>query len=144
MAVTGFNLVKLTRLARGLAGIPSRAAKPIAAHLSERVLDCYRGEHDPYDVRWAPLAESTVRRKRGNTVILYRTGKSGADCGARALRGTGVAVYAGGAATHHQEPSGSRPARPVLPTRGLPPKWRADIAAILGDEYAKALGKATR
>jgi len=145
VAVGGWKLpAKLARAAQALAGIPARAAGPIAVALNERVLDTYRNEQDPYGNAWAPLAASTVRRKHGNTVILYRSGASGADCGARAIAGAGVAVWAGGAAKYHQEASGSRPARPVLPDRGLPPKWRADIAAVLGKQYAAAMGRATR
>jgi hypothetical protein len=135
---------KLERLCRSLTEIPSAAAPRIADRLRERVLDCYTDERDPYGVPWTPLAASTVRRKRGNTVILTRTGASRANCGARAVRGAGVSVYAGGAAHWHQQAHGSRPARPVLPDRGLPPTWREDIAAVLGAEYARRVGRATR
>ena len=135
---------KLQRLLKGLAGIPSRAAKRVAARLQERVRDTYADECDPYGVPWAPLAQSTLRRKGGNSVILTRSGASQADCGARALGGGGVAVYAGGAAGWHMQASGTRPARCVLPTRGLPTAWRSDIAAECSDEFAKALGRASR
>ncbi len=138
------KLGKLAGLARALARVPSRVATPLAERLSERVRDTYANECDPYGVPWAPLAASTVRRKGGNSVILSRTGASAADCGARPMGNAGVQVYAGGAAGWHSAPSGTRPARPVLPTRGLPPAWREDIAAVLGAEYARALGRATR
>lgn len=135
---------KLPRLLNNLARIPSRASKPIAAALQERVLDCYTNESDPYGAAWAPLAESTIRRKGGNSVILTRSGASRAAAYARPLSGGGVSILAGGAAGHHMQASGSRPARPVLPTRGLPPLWREDIAAVLGTEYARAMGRASR
>lgn len=144
MVLSGTSLAKWTRTAKALAGIPARAARPIAECLDQRVLDCYRNESDPYGNPWAPLAASTIRRKRGNSVVLYRTGRSGADCGAKPLPGSGVAVWAGGAAKHHMAPSGSRPERPVLPTRGIPPSWKQDIAAVLGAEYARAVGRAAR
>lgn len=141
----GFALpAKLRRIAQGLAGIPARVAPRIAARLQERIRDTYANEQDPYGVPWAPLAESTVKRKGGNSVILTRTGVSQADCGARALGGAGVAVYAGGAAGHHMADAGTRPARPVLPTHGLPATYREDIAAETSAEYAKALGRSTR
>lgn len=135
---------KLQRLAGALAGLPARVSKRVAERLQERVRDTYANETDPYGVPWVPLAPSTVERKHGNSVILTRTGASQADCGARALAGAGVAVYAGGAAMHHMEAAGSRPARPVLPTHGLPPAWREEIAAVTGDEMAKAIGRAAR
>ncbi len=135
---------KLARLLRGLASVPSKLSAPLAARLMERVRDCYTGEHDPYGAGWAPLAASTVRRKGGNSVILTRTGGSQADCGARPLSGGGVTVWAGGAAHHHMQAEGSRPARCVLPTRGMPPTWREDVRAVCGDAMAKALGRASR
>jgi hypothetical protein len=135
---------RLQRLLKGLAGINSRVAPKVAARLNERVLDCYRNEQDPYGVAWAPLKPSTIKRKRGNTVILSRSGASSRDCGARAARGAGVVVWAGGAAHQHMAPHGTRPARCVLPVRGLPPAWREDIAAECGAEFAKSFGRATR
>lgn len=146
MALTGnmAKLPKLSRLLRGLSGVPSRAAGPLAERISERVRDTYANECDPYEVPWAALKDSTVRRKHGNSVILTRTGASQADCGARPMSGSGIAVYAGGAAVWHMQASGTRPARPVLPTHGLPPAWREDIAAVLGAAYATALGRSSR
>lgn len=135
---------KLPRLLRNLAEIPSHASREIAERLEERVFDCFANEADPYGTPWAPLAESTVRRKGGNSVILYRTGRSMIEAGARTLSGGGVALVAGGASGYHMAASGTRPARPVLPTRGLPPAWREDIAAVLGAEYARAMGRASR
>lgn len=135
---------KLQRLCQGLAGIRARVAPKVAARLNERVLDCYRGEHDPYMRPWEPLKPSTIKRKGGNSVILFRSGASGNDCGAKALGAAGVAVWAGGAAGYHMTPSGTRPARCVLPTHGMPPLWRADIADVCGAEFAKALGRSTR
>lgn len=143
--MAGFKVpAKLARLCRGLADIPSRVAPKVAARLDQRVLDTYANECDPYGVPWPELAESTVRRKGGNSVILTRTGESRADCGAHALGGAGVAVWAGGAAGYHMTADGTRPARPVLPTHGLPPTWRADIAEETGAEFAKALGRSSR
>jgi hypothetical protein len=143
--MSGFTTpAKLQRLARNLAAIPAKLAPAVAQRLQERVRDTYANEEDAYGNPWPELAESTVRRKGGNSVILTRTGASQADCGARALGGAGVAVYAGGAASHHQQASGTRPARPVLPDHGLPPTWRQDIADVAGQEFAKALGRASR
>lgn len=143
--MSGFRTpAKLQRLARGLAGVPARVAPRIAARLQERVRDTYTNETDPYGVPWEPLKQSTVQRKGGNSVILTRTGGSQADCGARALGGAGVAVYANGAAGWHQEAHGSRPARPVLPDRGLPPTWREDIAAETSAEFARTFGRSVR
>lgn len=143
--MSGFRApAKLQRLARNLATIAAKVSPAIAERLQERVRDTYANEQDPYGNPWAPLAESTVRRKGGNSVILTRTGASQADCGARALAGAGVAVYANGAAGWHQEAHGSRPARPVLPDRGLPPAWRDDIEAETSAAFAKALGRASR
>ncbi len=146
MSLTGpfARLGKLGGLCRALARVPSRLSAPLAERLSERVRDTYTNETDPYGVPWAPLAASTIRRKGGNAVILTRTGASQANCGARPMGSAGVQVYAGGAAGWHSAPSGTRPARPVLPTRGLPPLWREDIAAVLGAEYARALGRSVR
>ena len=135
---------KLARLLGNLATVPSKVAPAIAARLQERVRDTYANEQDAYGNPWPELAPSTVVRKGGNSVILNRIGASSADCGARALAGSGVSVYAGGAAGWHQEAHGTRPARPVLPDRGLPPQWRADVEAETSKAFATALGRASR
>lgn len=147
MAMTGSaiaGLPKLAALLRGLAAVPSRVSRPLADALTEEIRSEFTGEQDPYGVAWAPLKPSTVRRKGGNTVILYRTGTTGAACYAAPGGGAGVRIVAGGAAVWHQRAYGSRPARPVLPDRGLPPKWRAIVAETVGAEFAKSLGRAAR
>ncbi len=135
---------KLGRLVRELGGVPSRASSALADRLTERMRDCFTTESDPYGVPWAPLKASTVRRKGGNAVVLYRTGETGASCYARPMGGAGVALTAGGAAVWHMTDSGTRPARKVLPDHGLPPAWREDVAAVLGAEVARSMGRATR
>lgn len=140
-----FGMVgKLKRACENLARAPSRISKRLANALQERALDCYRNEADPYNVPWPSLAPSTIRRKGGNTVILSRSGASARAVYAKPLPGGGVTLVAGGASGWHMSPSGTRPARKVLPDRGIPPEWRADIAEVAGDEFAKALSRASR
>jgi phage gpG-like protein len=108
--------------------IPAKVAKQLAPMLDERVRDMFTNETDPYGNKWAPLKASTLRRKKGNSVILYRTGALGQ--GSYVLyTGRRLVFTFGPAAQYAQDGDpgrGNRPPRMVAPAYGMPKPWRDD------------------
>ena len=113
--------------------VPAKAAPKLAAKLNGRVNEMFRGGTDPYGNAWAPLAPSTIRRKRayanpGQILVRARNLWPGTRFMPRA--GSGVALVVGpagewaGAVTKH------KPARNIVPAYGLPALWRADAERI--------------
>jgi phage gpG-like protein len=120
------NAVK--RLENFAQEIPAKVAKQLAPMLDERVRDMFANETDPYGNKWAPLKASTLRRKKGNSVILYRTGALGQ--GSYVLyTGRRLVFTFGPAAQYAQDGDpgrGNRPPRMVAPAYGMPKSWRDD------------------
>jgi hypothetical protein len=139
MPLTGAGLGQMRASLRKLAAVPSRAAPAVAEKIDQRLQDCFANETDPYGNAWAPLAASTVKRKRGNTVIMYRTGKARAQTHAVAARGAGIKIEIGEVMKYHMEQDGTRPARRILPTFGMPKAWNADVKAALDAAFARAV-----
>lgn len=135
MGFTGSTKLAVARL-RELHKIPSKAAPKVAARINERLRDQAANETDPYGKPLAALKASTIRRKAGNSVILYRTGKMWNGTSAKPMRGSGVQVTYGQAAQYAQEgdPGRGRVPRMVAPTYGIPAKWRRDIEDVLRGE----------
>ena len=115
-----------SRLAKFAAEVPQRVAREFAPMLDQRVRDMYANETDPYGKPWAPLKASTVRRKRGNSVILYRTGAMGSGSHVRYAGRRLVFTY-GPAAQYAQDGSDNRGPRLVAPAYGIPASWREDM-----------------
>lgn len=114
---------------KGLAKVPSKIARAVATRLDNRYRDMFANERDPYGRPWAPLKASTLRRKGGNSVVLYRTGALNAETSVTPAAGSGVKIKLGPAAIYAQEgdPGRNRPPRLLLPSYGLPATWRQDI-----------------
>lgn len=120
-----------TRLAKFAAEVPSKVAKELAPMLDERTRDMFANETDVYDNAFAPLAASTVRRKKGNSVVLYRTNQLGP--GTYVLyTGRRLVFTYGPKAQYAQDGDqgrGNRPPRLLAPAYGIPKSWKADAAA---------------
>jgi hypothetical protein len=120
-----------TRVAKLAAEIPQRVAKELAPRLDQRARDMFANEEDVYGKPFAPLAASTVRRKKGNSVILYRNNELGP--GTYVLyTGRRLVFTYGPAAQYAQDGDagrGNRPPRLLAPTFGIPKTWLADLAA---------------
>ena len=138
MPLTGAGLGQMRAALRKLLEVPAKAAPEVAVAIDNKLQDSFANECDAYGNKWAALAPSTVKRKGGNTVIMYRTGASRAQTHAVAARGSGVKVTIGEKLQHHMAPEGTRPARPILPTHGLPATWRAAIKAAVDASFARA------
>jgi phage gpG-like protein len=119
---------------------------PLGALALRKVLDGFKGSHDPYGVPWAPVARGgkplvdTGAMRASTTVAVTADGfkvavadrvaqfhqygtRGRRPTGGKRRRGAGGRFLAGG------RRRGIRP-RPMLPTaaRGMPPSWRVDFA----------------
>ncbi|MEI8257394.1 MAG: hypothetical protein WCJ30_17095 [Deltaproteobacteria bacterium] len=138
MGFSGSGIGQIRASLAKLASVPARAAKDVAEKIDQKLLDSFTNECDAYGRPWAPLAHSTVKRKNGNSVIMYRTGASMAATHAVAARGAGVRISTGPNMAYHLGPSGTRPARPILPIYGMPASWNAAIKSAVDAAYSRA------
>jgi len=126
--VYGSSKNAASRIAKFAAEIPQRLAKELAPMLDERTRDMFANEADPYGRPWAPLKASTIRRKKGNSVILYRANLLGP--GTYVLyTGRRLVFTYGPAAQYAQDGDqgrGNRPPRLLAPTFGIPATWKLD------------------
>ena len=106
-------------------------AKRLAPRIDQRIRDMFTNETDPYGRKWAPLAASTLRRKRnspGGSIILSRTFEL-ANSSYALYTGKRVVITIGESGQHAQEGDtgrGNRPPRLVLPSLGIPKLWKQD------------------
>jgi hypothetical protein len=116
------------RVTRFAAEVPQRVAKELAPMLDQRARDMFTNEADPYGKPWAPLAASTVRRKKGNGVVLYRNNELGPGTYVLYTGRRLVFTYGPGAqyAQDGDQGRGNRPPRLLAPTFGIPKSWRED------------------
>lgn len=141
MGLSGSGIGQIRASLAKLAGVPARAAKDVALAIDQKLLDSFASECDAYGKPWAPLKDSTLKRKKhtnGGPVILYRWGSSKAETHAVAAAGAGVKISIGPNLEHHQGPSGTRPARPILPVYGMPASWNAAIKIAVDEAYKRA------
>lgn len=121
-----------------LAGVPSRAAGRVSERLNELLDREFDEEQSPDGQAWEPLAESTVRRKRGDRRILQRTETMRADIRVRPAPGAGVEIDAPHPASYHQIGTSEMPARKLLPEGGeLPADWQEAIDEEIERAFAK-------
>lgn len=126
--VYGSSKNAAARIAKFAAEAPQRLAKELAPMLDERTRDMFANESDPYGKPWAPLKASTIRRKKGNSVILYRANLLGP--GTYVLyTGRRLVFTYGPAAQYAQDGDqgrGNRPPRLLAPAYGIPKTWKDD------------------
>jgi hypothetical protein len=117
-----------SRLAKFAAEVPQRVAKELAPMLDERARDMFANEADPHGNPWAPLKASTVRRKKGNSVILSRTNNLGPGTYVLYTGRRLVFTYGPGAqyAQDGDQGRGNRPPRYLAPLFGVPKSWKED------------------
>lgn len=130
--------VKYRKIARELQKVPSRVSSQAAPVIQRMWRKTYRAGQDPYGVKWAPLAPSTIARK-GHDTIMVETGQTYADTRVSTLPGAGIQLTTGHKAQWHLEATENRPARPVLPLRGLPTAWRDRLQKLYVDAAKKAV-----
>lgn len=127
--VHGTSKPAAVRLEKFANEIPAKLAKALAPLLDQLTRDMFTNETDVYDSPFAPLAESTIRRKKGNSVILSRTNELGNSTyvlytGRRLVFTYGQsAVYA----QDGDQGRGNRPPRLLAPPYGPPKSWNAAV-----------------
>lgn len=131
----------LNRLADALAelsDVPSRASRGAAERINGLLAQEFAGSHSADGEGWAPLLESTVKRKGGDSRILIRSDETRDQTYARPLPGSGIEIVSTEAAQYHQTGTRHMVARPILPDTGeLPPEWEEAVE----DAVAKAFGR---
>ena len=137
--ITGSTL-GTQRVLKDLLKVPSRIAPKVAGRLDQRIQDQYANETDAYGKPWAKLKASTIRRKRGNNVVHYRTGKQRAQARVSAMRGAGIKIVYGDTAHRSHMGGAHRVARSIAPTVSMPKTWAADIRAEAEVDVARAAG----
>jgi hypothetical protein len=127
------------RVAKFAAEVPQRVAKELAPLLDQRARDMFTNETDVYGRPFAPLAASTVRRKGGNSVPLYRDNLLGPGTYVLYTGRRLVFTYGpkAGYAQDGDPGRGNRPPRLLAPTFGIPKSWLADLATARARVAAK-------
>lgn len=133
--VYGTSKLAAARVERFAVEVRGKLAKAAAPRIDNLIRDQFANETDPYGKPWAPLKASTVRRKGGNAVILYRTGSLGA--GSYALNTGGRLVIRYGPAAQYAQDGdagrGQREPRMVAPAYGPPASWKRAIVEAAAD-----------
>lgn len=130
--------VKYRKIARELQKVPSRVSSQAAPVIQRMWRKTYKAGCDPYGVKLAPLAASTIRRK-GHGKILIESGESYEQTRVSTLPGAGLQLSTGAKLQWHLEATENRPERPMLPLRGLPPAWRDRLQKLYVDSAKKAV-----
>lgn len=125
-----------------LAEVPSRASRRASAAIAELVEEEFQAGADPYGNAWTPLAPSTLARGR-TPPPLTDTGRMRESVAVQPMRGAGVSITIEHPAAPHQTgwsgPQGNGPARPILPGRTFPRRWREAIDAAIDESVKEVL-----
>ncbi len=128
----------MTNLSK-LASVPSRASGSVAAEIARLIDQQFASGTDPNGRPWAKLMPSTVKRKRGNTRILVRTGDMRKGVRVTPMSGGGVSITLAGYGGFHQSGTKNMVIRMILPGATFPKTWRIAIEKSVRDAYGKAL-----
>ena len=116
----------ITRLERFTAGIPRAVAKHLAPMLEARTRAMRDGQTDPYGKALAPLADSTIRKKGGDSRILRDTNQADAETYVLNV-GPQIVFRYGEVYQYAQNGAPNRPVRLVAPIYGIPKTWTQDM-----------------
>jgi len=137
------DLSKLGRLLdtlHKLGSVSSRISRRVSSEIGATMDQQFGNATDPYGRPWKEHVPATVKRW-GPHPILQLTQAMRASLDVRPLRPAGVGITIDHPAGPHQTgwsgKNGTGPARPILPSRGMPAKWAAIIRAAAADEIKK-------
>lgn len=128
-----------------LASVPARASRRVARELHDLVEEQFAAGADPYGNAYEPLTEATLEKRTQTTEPpLTDTGTMRGTLEVRPMRAAGVSITIEHPSEDHQTgwsgPQGTGPARPILPSRGMPPRWAEVIEVAVTDEFRRAAG----
>jgi phage gpG-like protein len=110
-----------------LSRVPSQASATAAPKIAALINAEFDSEADPYGHAWAPHAEGTIKRW-GEHNILILTDVMREGIRVEPTSGAGIAITIDAPyAAFHQVGTVNMPARPVLPSYGLPARWKRAI-----------------
>lgn len=137
-----WELSKLAALAariRNFGTAPNRAAARAASVVQGLIRQEFIEGTDPYDRPWAPLAPSTVAAGRFHPP-LTDTGEMRDSVSVQAV-GRDLVGHIDHPARPHQTgwvgPKSSGPARPIVPSGDMPPRWGEAIRASVAEELRR-------
>lgn len=132
------KLGKLKETLERLARLPSKVA-PFAATRINVLLDSqFANATDPYGAPLARNAPATIARK-GFDHPMTETGESHGSTIAKPLPGAGISITSTQKVLWNMKPGPNRPARPMLPMRGLPQSWKQALKDAALDALQKAI-----
>lgn len=126
-----------------LASVPSQAAPRVAKAIDGLIQDEFGSASDPYGTPWKEHAPATVERW-GAHPILQLTQAMRSETSVQPMQGAGVSItfgvpYVAPHQTGWSGPQGSGPARPILPSRGMPQSWKDAIDGTIDEEFRKVV-----
>jgi len=124
--MAGDPLAGLRRTLAALAKVPAQAAPEAAKGISKLLQQEYAQGTDPYGKQWAELKASTLARGR-RPPPLTASGQMRRGTKAKPMSGAGIALEAPSPANYHQSGTHVMAKRMILPDKGLPAAWRAEI-----------------
>ena len=138
-ATAAINAMRSAAIAlRALSRVPAQAAEDASRELEAVLRDQHGEEVDPYGNPWAPLAESTIKRKGGDSRILRRTDRMLDELSIRPSPGAGLTLTFGAPyAAFHQVGTKDMPARRLLPIAAMPKAWSDAIKRALDARFKK-------
>jgi len=136
----GDPLAGLRRALGQLAKVPAQASKDAAAGINRLLQAEYDKGADPYNRPWAPLKASTLARGRRPPPL---TNKRNMRDGTKAvvLPGAGIGLVAPSPANFHQSGTKNMAKRPILPEKGLPVAWKAEIDKAVTANIKRTMSK---
>ncbi len=139
-SAAGEAMSRMGRAIRQLADVPATAAREAASAIEKLADSEFDLERDPYDRPWAPLLESTLKRKGGDARILQRSDVMRGTLAVLPMRGAGIAARIDSPAEFHQVGTKDMQKRMILPdNRGIPSTWRDAIADAADAAFERTL-----
>jgi hypothetical protein len=139
------DLSKLGKFAsnlRKLAEVPARVAKEGAREIEALIKSEFANSVDPYGNAWAPLLESTIKRKGGNDTILVRSGETAREVSVTPNAGAGIKIRISDFMGFHMTGTKWMTARRPLPVNTLPATWTAALRRVSENVFRETMGAA--
>ena len=136
--MAGDPLAGLRKALGQLARVPAQASKEAADGINKLIQQEFDAGTDPYGRAWAPLKASTLARGR-KPPPLTASGQMRAKTKASPLSGGGLSLEAPSPANFHQSGTSRMAKRAILPDKGLPRAWKAEIDKAVTNAIKRTL-----